>query len=103
MPTWLYGIYRTGLQFAWAALVTAAAARGFTIPAEAPAWVDEAVFGAVMAVFVGVLQWLETRPADSLLGRGARALAKWLMLGAPKVVSYEKPRDEQLEYLRSTR
>ena len=102
MPTWLFGIYRTGLQFAWATVVAWAAAKGYTLPTDAPAWLDEALFGAIVVAFTGLIQWLETRPAGSVVGKVARRVAKWLMLGAPRVVEYQKPRDESLEYLRST-
>jgi len=102
VPTWLYGIYRTGLQFAWATVVAWAAAKGYTLPDNAPAWLDEAVFGLIVAAFTGLIQWMETRRADSLVGRVSRMVAKWLMLGAPRVIEYQKPVDESREYLRST-
>jgi hypothetical protein len=102
MPVWLTGALRSALQIGWAYVIAYAAGKGFNLPTDVPVWLDEAAFAATLAVFVALVQWLETRPADSVFGRATRALAKVLMLGASRVVVYQKPVDESLEYLRST-
>lgn len=84
MPTWLIGAIRAGLQIAWTFLLAQAAERGLSLPAEAPAWLDEVLLGVGFAGFVGVVQWLENRGDDTLLGSLARRLASVLMLGARK-------------------
>lgn len=84
MPTWLIGAIRAGLQIAWTYLLAEAAKRGLSLPADAPAWLDEALLGVGLAGFVGLVQWLENRDPDSVLGGLARKLAAVLMLGARK-------------------
>lgn len=90
MPTWFIGAIRSGLQIVWLYLIAAAAERGFTLPAEAPAWLDEALLGVGLALFVGAVQWLETRNDTTLLGKIARRLAAVLMLGARRPLYAEK-------------
>lgn len=90
MPTWLIGAVRAALQVVWAFVANWALSRGWHLPADAPAWLDEAVFGVVLAAFVGLVQWMETRDETTVFGRATRALAKLLMLGARKA-AYPKP------------
>lgn len=99
MPTWLIGAIRAGLQIAWTYLIALAAERGLSLPADAPAWLDEALLGVGLAAFVGVVQWLENRNPDSLLGSLARRLAAVLMLGARKA-DYPTPAPEAVRSVR---
>ncbi len=100
MPTWLIGAVRAGLQALWALLVAAALDRGFALPADAPAWLDEAALGVVLALFVGLVQWMETRDETTVVGRIMRGLAKLLMLGVRKPV-YPKREPEAVALLRA--
>lgn len=90
MPTWLIGAVRAGLQVAWAFVVNWALQRGITLPEDSPAWLDDAVFGLVLAAFVGLVQWMETRDESTLVGRALRRVAKLLMLWQRKA-DYPKP------------
>jgi hypothetical protein len=91
MPSWIVGAVRAGLQIVWTFVIGAAAERGFTLPAEAPAWLDEAILGVGLAAFVGLVQWLETRPPTTFLGKLARRIAALLMLGVRKPVYPQPP------------
>jgi|SRR6185369_6722042 len=99
MPGWLIGAVRAGLQVAWAFVVNWALSRGYHLPADAPTWLDDAVFGLVLAAFVGLVQWMETRNESTFFGRIFRGVAKLLMLGARKA-AYPPKEPEAVTYLR---
>lgn len=81
MPAWLNGALRAGLQFAWAWLVAAAAAKGLSLPEHEPVIVDTIASGAVLAAVVGIVQWAERRPDTNVVNRGLRRLARIAMAG----------------------
>ena len=82
MPSVLLSVLRTGAQALVGYVVTYLVSHGINVPIEAQNYVIEGVIVvAGIAAWTALVRWLETRKGEALFARGARALARLLMLG----------------------
>jgi hypothetical protein len=70
---------RTALQFLWSALLSWPFLHD-VLPPDVPPAVYALALAGVMALFVAVQRWMETRPANTTFGKTTRWLARLLML-----------------------
>lgn len=72
---------------------------GLDVPEAVTSWAVLAIVGGGVALWTIAVRFLETRSADTALGRGARALARLLMLGIGSKPTYPAPTPESAKLL----
>jgi hypothetical protein len=80
-------------------IVIWAAAHGLPVPDEVSNWVILALVGGGVALWTVVVRFLETRSADTPLGKLARLLARLLMLGIGSRPTYPPATPESAKLL----
>lgn len=78
MPARLMSAVRAAVQTGWGYLVVWLLSLGVTAPSEAPCWLTGTALALVTLAVTAPIRWLET---TSALGKLARRVARWLMLG----------------------
>jgi hypothetical protein len=74
-------------------------AHGIDVPAAVSDWVILALVGGGVALWTIVVRFLETRSADTTLGKLARGLARLLMLGIGSKPTYPPATPESAKLL----